>query len=248
MRRSSRVLEGRDRDRRGPALVVPLLVVTGLYAVLMFATSLQGVPQFTQVDYHGSDITQPPVTQPPVTTGPQPGEREEPGLILLILQGVAVVVIIAAVLVLLLFGLRLLLRTLVGLWRERPLHRRAAADLTGTDAGAAMASVAAEEAVIRRGIAEALRVIDDAREPGDGIVRAWVGLEETAADAGMARRAAESPGELVVRIVGRRAAIADDVSRLLRLYEGVRFGGGHADEARRAEAARRLARIEEGWR
>jgi hypothetical protein len=77
---------------------------------------------------------------------------------------------------------------------------------------------------MRTGIELALQVLDEQREPADAIVRAWLGLQETAAESGIVRRAAETPTEFTSRILSR--AFADDraVRTLLRLYLRTRFG------------------------
>jgi flagellar basal body-associated protein FliL len=77
---------------------------------------------------------------------------------------------------------------------------------------------------LRTGIELALQVLDEQREPADAIVRAWLGLQETAAESGIVRRAAETPTEFTTRILSR--AFADDraVRTLLRLYLRTRFG------------------------
>lgn len=77
---------------------------------------------------------------------------------------------------------------------------------------------------LRSGIELALRVLDEQREPADAIVRAWVGLEETAQESGIERRPAETPTEFTSRILSR--AFADDwaIRTLLRLYLRTRFG------------------------
>jgi hypothetical protein len=77
---------------------------------------------------------------------------------------------------------------------------------------------------LRTGIELALQVLDEQREPADAIVRAWLGLQETAAESGIVRRPAETPTEFTSRILGR--AFADDraVRTLLRLYLRTRFG------------------------
>jgi hypothetical protein len=77
---------------------------------------------------------------------------------------------------------------------------------------------------LRTGIELALQLLDEEREPADAIVRAWLGLQETAAESGIVRRAAETPTEFTSRILSR--AFADDraVRTLLRLYLRTRFG------------------------
>jgi hypothetical protein len=77
---------------------------------------------------------------------------------------------------------------------------------------------------LRTGIELALQVLDEQRDPADAIVRAWLGLQETAAESGIVRRPAETPTEFTSRILSR--AFADDraVRTLLRLYLRTRFG------------------------
>lgn len=78
--------------------------------------------------------------------------------------------------------------------------------------------------VLRSGIEQALRLLDADGEPGDAVLRAWMGLQETAEDSGIVRRPAETPTEFTTRIMSR--AFADDraIKTLLRLYLQVRFG------------------------
>lgn len=62
-----------------------------------------------------------------------------------------------------------------------------------------------------------------------------------------ARGAAETPGEFTTRILGERPAAAADLTRLLGIYERVRFGGHEADAAEREAARDALVRIREAW-
>lgn len=78
--------------------------------------------------------------------------------------------------------------------------------------------------VLRTGIELALQLLDEQREPADAIVRAWLGLQETAEESGIVRQPAETPTEFTSRILSR--AFADDraIQTLLRLYLRTRFG------------------------
>jgi hypothetical protein len=77
---------------------------------------------------------------------------------------------------------------------------------------------------LRTGIEHALQVLDEHRDPTDAIVRAWLGLQETAEESGIVRQPAETPTEFTSRILSR--AFGDDraVRTLLRLYLRTRFG------------------------
>lgn len=81
-----------------------------------------------------------------------------------------------------------------------------------------------EAPVLLSGIELALQVLDEQREPADAIVRAWLGLEQTAQESGIVRRPSETPTEFTSRILS--GAFADDtaVRTLLRLYLRTRFG------------------------
>lgn len=236
----------RHRPRR---VLLPLIAITGLFAVIMFAAASQGLPQFGEWGDGGGNSATPETIPPmPMESTPPPMEPAEDSLLLTIIGYVLAALVAAAVLAMIYFALRSLIRFLRGLWRDRPLARQAAAQVDGEGVVGAPVVAEPDEATIRRGIAEALRTIDESPVPGDSIVAAWVGLEDSAADAGTARGANETPSEFTVRIVGRRARIARDVVTLLALYERVRFGGHQADEGDRAAAAACLRGIEEGWR
>jgi Domain of unknown function (DUF4129) len=77
---------------------------------------------------------------------------------------------------------------------------------------------------LRTGIELALQALDERRDPADAVVRAWLGLQETAEESGIVRLPAETPTEFTSRILSR--AFADDlpVRTLLRLYLRTRFG------------------------
>ncbi|MEA1261534.1 DUF4129 domain-containing protein [Microbacterium sp. STF-2] len=237
---------GTDRPR---GLLLPLIAIAGFFATIMFAASAQGLPQFggwftATEDRAGDDV----LPTAPTETAPPPLDPPEDSPLLAIIGYVLAAVVVAVVLAMVYLGLRLLIRYLVGLWRDRPLARREAARVDARVVIAPAAHVEPDEATIQRGIAEALRTIDGRTLPGDSIVAAWVGLEESAADAGAGRGVNETPSEFTVRIIGRRAGIADDVVALLGLYEQVRFGGHDADERDRARAADCLRGIQKGWR
>lgn len=221
--------------------------VIGLFVVVMFAASVQGIPTITPPELaplNGESFEIPEATMSPEPTRTPPPEPVTDIVsvilhIVFLLVGVAVAVLIAFFIV----------RALLRLWRDRPLRTR-----DGADVGSAMTvpdesqESDATAPMIRRGIDGALRSIDERDEPGDAIVAAWVGLEESAADAGLTRGRSETPAEFTLRIITRRAGITDAATALLALYERVRFGGYSADEDDRDTARAALNTIEEGWR
>jgi hypothetical protein len=76
---------------------------------------------------------------------------------------------------------------------------------------------------VRRGLDRALDLLGEGREPRDAIERAWLGLEEGAADSGIHRLPAETPGEFVRRVLGRVASDRVAAGDLLDLYLRARF-------------------------
>lgn len=229
--------------RPGRTLVVSACVVA-LFAVLLVATSLQGRPNINPPQF--SPVEPLPQPLPEAETSTEPPLPVEPSNEVLqeILGAVLLVVaIIAGALV-----LYAVFRVLQRLWRDRPLRRRGA-DVPGTaHGGLAEPEDTVAAPVVRRGVAGALRTIEQHPVPSDAIVAAWVGLEETAADAGLRRGVSETPAEFALRLVSMQSAAAHPATRLLELYERVRFGGLEAGETERAHARAALREIEEEWR
>ncbi|MFE7019855.1 DUF4129 domain-containing protein [Microbacterium sp. NPDC057650] len=227
-------------------IVIAGALVSGLVLIIMLVAGLQGLPRFRAVDFGTGDaVEQTPEPEPTVTDGPiKLPERDD--LLATIIASVGAVIVCLAVLALVVLLIVLVVRRLRELWRDRPLRRRGGAEIDDEPASGAEATVAA--AAIRRGIAAAIDVIGESRDPGDAIIAAWVGLEQTAADSGVARAASETPREYTLRIIARRAATESDVGALVDLYEQVRYGGHIADDADRRAARDLLERLEEEWR
>ncbi|OZM76508.1 DUF4129 domain-containing protein [Pseudonocardia sp. MH-G8] len=104
-----------------------------------------------------------------------------------------------------------------------------------------------EPPVLRRGVEEALRLLDEEREPGDAVLKAWLGLQQTAEDSGIVRGSAETPTEFTARIM--RRVFADDraIRSLLALYLRVRFGDHPVSAADVAQAREALAGLARTW-
>lgn len=222
-----------------------LTIVTGLFLIVMIAAAVQGLPQINPPLFKSQQLPPPVQTAEPMpsaTPAPLPEASSNLvgtiiGIIFLLLAGAAAVLVLV-----------LVIRALLRAWRDRPMRFRD---------GSAVASDLREQPeptepevaapVIRRGIEGALRIIDERAVPTDAIVAAWIGLEESAADAGLARGASETASEFALRIITRRAGISDAAQQLLRLYESVRFGAYTASEDDRAIARAALKLIEKGW-
>ncbi len=101
---------------------------------------------------------------------------------------------------------------------------------------------------LRTGIELALAVLDEQREPADAVVRAWLGLEETAEQSGIVRRPAETPTELTTRILARLVADDRALRTLLRLYLQVRFGDHPVTSEDVATVRAALGELVRSWR
>lgn len=227
-------------------LVVPLVVVV-FFVVAMIASAIQGQPTFRPAEPIPAGTAEPMPTASPGGTGsPEPVESEPTNAVVAqILTVILMVLVAAGIIALLVIVIRALLRA----WRDRPLRRRdAAAVASEVEQLESPPTADISVRVMQRGIAGALATIDERSRASDAIIAAWIGLEESASDAGVTRAASETPAEFVVRIMTLRAGVADEAMALLRLYESVRFGARVADEDDRSSARRALRRIEEVWR
>lgn len=84
---------------------------------------------------------------------------------------------------------------------------------------------------IRRGIDRALAVLAEPRDPSDAVTAAWLGLQESADDAGFRRGPAETPTEFTTRILRQLDVDETALGTLRRCYLAVRFGGVPATAA-----------------
>lgn len=240
-------IEHQTRAARRSVPRMLLSFVVSLFVVMMIAAAVQGRPTFRPTEPIPAGTAEPlPATEPSGTGLPEPVEIEPTSAAVAQALTVILLVLVAAGMIALLV---VVVRAVLRAWRERPLRRRDAAtvasEVEGIESIPAVDSVAG---VMRRGIAGALATLDERVSAPDAIIAAWIGLEESAADAGITRAASETPGEFVVRIITLRPGVADEAAVLLRLYESVRFGTRLADEGDRASARRALRRVEEVWR
>lgn len=227
----------------------PVIALGGLVLVAMLAAGLQGRPT-----PNGSGVMPEPAptfsASPPPTSGLVPAEQGEPNPFVQLIANIILVGLLALLALALLALLAVAARALVRAWRARPLRRAGGDDVGEVHAAHALADP--EDPVdtrsVQRGIAAALRDVDERPRPADAIVAAWLGLEQSAADAGAARGKSETPGEFALRVITLRDGLSRDARTLLGLYQRVRFGEHDADEADRAAARRALQHIEEGWR
>jgi hypothetical protein len=227
---------------RRPGASVGLGVL--LVVVVIAAAGLAGTPHFSGARFlpqvkSGTHGTPPavknPVTAPPATPHQSSGSSNSAlwaGVIGLVLVGLLVAWLVRR-------G-----------WLNR--RRPPVGSLTGSASMQAVEVSApvppAEPEVLLTGIEHALRALEGERDPGDAVVRAWLGLEETAGESGIQRGPSETPTEFTSQIM--RAAFADDraIGTLLRLYLRTRFGD-HPVSADDVSAVRvALQHLVDNWR
>jgi hypothetical protein len=216
-----------------------------LFAVAILAASVSGRPSIEVGRNEAVPLPLPGAQATPTGTPPPPPGGDGPDDALLVIGLVLALIVVGLLVLLLIWGVRMLVRA----WRDRPLRRQQGAEVDVDVQGADPVGDAEPDApAVRRGIAAARTTVDAQADPSDAIVAAWVGLEETAADSGIGRALSETQVEFTLRMLLRRPGIEEPARSLLRLYEGVRFGGRVASEQDRAAASRALALIEDGWR
>jgi hypothetical protein len=116
----------------------------------------------------------------------------------------------------------------------------------GSDAAPLVAH--ADARVLTSGLVAALETLATERNPSDAVVRAWQGLEDAAAAAGLARRPSETASEFTARILYRSQRSAEPIATLLALYHRVRFGEHVPSAQDITDAQASLTVLTELWR
>lgn len=86
-----------------------------------------------------------------------------------------------------------------------------------------------------------------ASDPTDAIIRAWLALEDAAAQSGMSRRPADTPTDLTVAVLTRTEADPEATTGLLSLYHRARFGTEPMSPAEQSEAVTHLEALARSW-
>jgi len=196
----------------------PVIGAVAVLALIVVAAGL-GSPFRLVETRDGLNITVPQPVAPSPLPMPIPEAAPiptgEPGFPL------GQVVIVVALLVLLL----LVLYTLWQLWQNR---RRRQEELfrvedvtadTGVDPPGGVVNLPA----LADAVEEALRRLDEVREPRDAVVAAWVELENAAARHGWERDPAQTPTEFTAHLLAVSPAPPSDTATLRRLYQQARF-------------------------
>ena len=224
----------------GRGLLIGAVVAAGVVAilgVLMVGPLPVGAPRWTPG----------PLQRP--TMPPQPTSDAT----LPVFEGPAVASTVVRVILTVLFALAVALLVavvaamIVRRIRDRRRRVRAHAGRAPAVGVSGVADTAVAAPAVRRGIARALEILDEDRPPDDAIVAAWLGLEDTARQAGARRAPSETPAEYAARIIRRFETNRSATDILLRLYEDVRFGGRHADAGSVRTARECLVHLQRSW-
>ena len=131
--------------------------------------------------------------------------------------------------------------------RLMAVKRRARTATIGTTDVAPLPIAEAHARVLATGLAAALEVLNSERDYGNAVVKAWQGLEEAAALAGLARQPAETTSEFTARIFFRSQRSAAPIAVLLTLYQRVRFGEYTPTAGDIAAAQQALSMLKSIW-
>lgn len=232
----------------GPGRSTVLLVGAGLALIIVVGTGLQGAATFSGLRWV-PDFTPPSMPPLPHPSGtrdtqatplPVHPARASGGLdltpVLWIVGGLA---LIAAILLVIRWLLRRPARTVEAI--VAPELSDAHEHPTPAEPEKASAPT------VRRGLSQAIEALNREREPHDAIVKAWLGLQDAAADAGVQRRPAETPTEFTGRILSRVPADRRAVDTLLNRYLKVRFGDHAVTEHDVALVREALTTLAASW-
>ena len=214
-----------------------------LLAIAAVAIATQGAPTFSppRVLLPDVEVTPPPQSADVMSGSPEP--QEPPHTLHLDLSWLAIALIAIGVAVALAVLWRYMRR------RLRPRDAPPVADLGAVTEGDLLpAPEEPRPESVRLGLDRALDALDAPREPRGAIERAWLGLEEGAADSGVRRLPAETPGEFVTRVIARVAPDRTAARSLLEVYQRVRFGDGPVTAADVQVARDALASLRASWR
>ena len=209
----------------------PLAAVAVLLALVAVAAVRSG-PEVTQLDVRSNPATQspPPAPVERVADAPVPRagtESSAAGWLIPLLAGFGLTLVVAVVVA----GLFIAVRDQ---WRRRPA-RAAPGQVTRarTDTPDVLAALDA-------GLVE----LDDADgDPRKAVIACWVRLERAAAAAGTPRHLADTPADLVTRLLAGHAVSEGVLAGFARVYREARYATHTVDDDMRAQARAALRRL-----
>lgn len=216
--------------RRAPETVLFLVTVGALLLVLASAAGTSAI-DFGEGWVMGNkwtlDDTQKVCTPEEAAMDPPPPhcpyEPDTPSVISSI-AAVGLSLLLLVLLLFLLFGIVIMIGAIRFRWR-RWRRRRFSVQ---TDAVGAVAEDPLQpvRAAIRHAARQALAELRrrTGGDPGDAVIAAWLVLEQTAAEAGSARAAHQTPTEFAASVLASHDVDTGALDRLRALYQRARFG------------------------
>lgn len=120
-----------------------------------------------------------------------------------------------------------------------------ASDQIGAGRGLAGKALTAQQ--VTDAVAEALLRLDQAGNPTDAVILAWLALEEAAARHGVNRDPAQTPTEFTADLLDRSAVPVADTVSLRGLYWRARFSDLETTAADQQQARQCLEHIARSW-
>jgi len=213
---------------------VALFVVASLcLAAVVYASAhpspwVWAVPDWT---FRPANLpTMPPMTMEPMTPGlPQPITPSPIGRIIWIILGIAAA---AAALALILRWLYHAIKALL------TTHITPTPERDQLDIGPGLPGKPLTPQQVKDAVDEALERLDNAANPTDAVILAWLALEDAATRHGMTRSPAQTPTEFTATLLEMSAVPGVDTVNLRTLYLRTRFSNMAAtsDDVRHARA------------
>lgn len=144
------------------------------------------------------------------------------------------VAVLGGLVLLALLGFALLLALRGFLGRPTGIGRRPRTAVAGPDAADATADELARR--LRGEVSAALEELEETGDPRRAVIACWLRLERAVADAGTPRRAAETPAELVTRVLAAHRVRPARLERLVALYREARYSRHELDDGVRRSA------------
>lgn len=220
--------------------LLPMIAVVGLLGVLVVVAAMSG-PEVTGLPLPGRGrrvVTPPPAPAAGPTAAPTPTVSTAPPSVsvpgwLAWVPAVFGVLLLAALVVLVVHLVRLYLRNRLPRDREdvdvAPLPVE-----VQDEAGQRL------RAAVDAGIEE---LDDDGTDPRRAVIACWLRLEAAAAAAGTPRAPADTPGDLVARMLAAHQVSAPVLRGCADLYRQARYAPGEVEESMRTQAREALGRL-----
>lgn len=242
-------MQSRPRPRK--VWATPFVAGAGvvlLFVIVTMMTRAQGVPLFSP-----PELILPEMANIFEQDGAEESAYEQPAPtadtpVLTAVVNILMILVALGLTVMAFFVGRWLVRAIRDWWEDRRHSRRETSAFDVQTAGTPATESAVDAPAMRRGISGALAALSESVMASEAIIAAWIGLEDTAREAGIRRAVTETPAEFTLRLIVRTEEIREPAEVLLRAYERVRFGGLIATEEDRERARIALGQIEDGWR